>query len=119
MAAPAASRAAVWRLWTCHQHLFASALPIAGAVGVWVRDHDLREEDAVEILTRAMSPFRMSDFRFASDLMTWLAGEARQAIERRRNQAEIEARRVGPSTPEARAEVKRLSDHFGGEFGGN
>lgn len=71
--APSALRPAIWRVWQVHQHLFPSPLPIAAAVGVWVRDHGLSEADAQAILTAMLSPEMMGNFRYASDLMTTLA----------------------------------------------
>lgn len=116
-AAPAALQAPIWRVWTCHQHLFPTPLPVAGAVGVWVREFGLREDDAASILARLLHPSQMGEFRFASDLMTRLAAEASAAIDRRRNEDEVSARRAGVSSPETRAEVRRLLDGFGVEPG--
>lgn len=92
-AAPPGCRRAVWRLWTCHQHLFPSPLPLAAVVGVWVRERGLAEEDANQILAAALSPGRMAAYRFAADLMTDLATAAQAAIDRRRREAQDRADR--------------------------
>lgn len=117
VAAPSALQPGIWRLWACHQHLIPTPLPIAGSLGVWVREHGLHEDDAAAILSRLMHPAKMGSFRFASDLMTELATQATAAIERRKNEAENAARRGGQSTPEARDAVRRLLDGFGGTDG--
>ena len=86
LACPAPLRQAVWKVWVCHQHLFPSVLPLAGAVGVWVREHGLREADAAAVLRGMLAPGRMAGYRFASDLLTDLAGLARGAVELRREE---------------------------------
>jgi hypothetical protein len=91
-AAPSALRPAVWRLWTLTAHLFPNPLPLAAAVGLWVRDYGLTEDDATAILAGFTSPARQCEFRFASDLMTALATEAGRAIHKRKREAEAKAR---------------------------
>lgn len=122
-AAPAGLRPAVWRVWTVTAHLFPNPLPLAAAVGLWVRDHGLREDDAAAILTGFCSPTRMGQFRFASDLMTALANAAAEAIRRRKVQAEAQDRERGDRLPD-RATMNafhdwygKFSSHFGAEDG--
>jgi len=105
---PEELRPAVLRLWVMHKHLAGmdTPLPIAGALTVWVEEHGLHKDDAVKILDELQSPFRMAEFKFASDLMTALAQSVaavvtdrkkREAAEdRRREAAEMEANRLPP-----------------------
>lgn len=109
MAAPAPLRHAIWRVWTCHQHLFPSPLPLAGAVAVWVREFGLREDDAAVILAGLMSPDRMATHRFHADLMTSLAAGASEAIRRRRAEAEAAERAAAERvSPTERAAAREL-----------
>lgn len=118
-ALPAGLRHPVWKLWASHQHLtgFATSLPIAGAVATWVKDFDLPEKEAEAILRRAMAPERMAEFKFASDLMAWLAGEAKAAIDRRRSLREMEDRRrereAADGAKASPEQVARLKQIFG------
>ena len=84
--APKELQHVVWRVWTCHQHLFSSPMPIAAATGIWVREFGLQIEDAREILNAFLSPARMASFKYHSDLMTEYAAMAKDAIERRKRQ---------------------------------
>jgi hypothetical protein len=97
-AAPPALQQPVWRLWATHRHLagLESPLSIAAAVGVWVREFGLSEQDAAIILRGFLAPGLMGRFRFASDLMTALAGAAEAAIGLRERAAEAERRAAAP-----------------------
>ena len=51
LACPEAIRPDLWQTWVCHQHLFPSALPLAGSLGRWVREAGLSVDDAQHILS--------------------------------------------------------------------
>lgn len=112
--APPGVREAVWRLWTCCQHLFPSPLPIACLMGTWTRERGLSESDARAILDRFLDPAYISRFRFAADLTAEMAAAALVAIRKRRQEgeqarvaaerAEWESRKADPP------EVAKLSD---------
>lgn len=112
-AAPAELRHAVWRLWALHQHLFPSPLPLAAAVGLWVREFDLDERDAAAVLAALTSPAGMAKHRFAADLMTALAEAARFKIDERRAVARQAAQpKHEPLTPEEYAKARAFLDDF-------
>jgi hypothetical protein len=94
-AAPQGLQQPIWRLWACHRHLtgLESPLSLAAMFGVWCREYGLTEDDAAAILAGCLSPERMGQFKFASDLITHLAGAAAVAIRRRKVEAEQAARR--------------------------
>lgn len=110
-AAPNQLRHGVWRLWCCHQHLFPTPLPLAAAVGVWVREHGLHREDAAAILADFLSPGRMAQFKFASDLLASLAFAAQQSIARRKTAREATIRRqeASEAAPLSASDRERIS----------
>jgi hypothetical protein len=112
LACPESVRMEVWRLWACHQHLFPTPLPVAGALGVWINDHGLHPDDAGKMLRIALSPGRMESFKFPSDLLTYLATAARELTERRRRDEEISQRRNEMQTPsgDIREAIRGLAD---------
>ncbi len=111
LAAPVELRPAIWQVWVCHQHLFPTPLPLAGAVGRWTRESGLRHDDAQAILRRALTPEAMRGFRFAADLLTFLAESAKEVTDRRKRQAEVEERRA--LTPTSADLVRRLTAGIG------
>lgn len=114
LACPESVRMDVWRLWACHQHLFPTPLPVAGAVGVWIAEHGLHPDDAAKMLKHALSPGRMDSFKFPSDLLTYLATAARELTDRRKRDEEIQRRRNETVTasdgPSLRDMIRNLAD---------
>lgn len=97
LALPVALRRDVLDVWACHKHLsgLESALPIAGALAVWMRRYGLTIDDAADSLVAMTSPERMGGFRFASDLMTELAKAVSAKIAYRKTLAEQQERLCG------------------------
>lgn len=114
-AAPSALRHSVWRVWCLHQHLFPSPLPIAGALGTWVREQGLPEADALKILAAMLKPERMRSFKFASDLMTDLCDQVAEVLHQRRQVEEQLRRReeVEKWRSEAVVNQPKLSEFLG------
>lgn len=110
MAAPSSLQHAVWKLWFCNKHILPSPDAIAANFGVWVREWNLSESEAAEILREHTAPAKAATFKFHADLMTSLANAAGKAIERRMQIDEQLERRNADSTvsPEERAEARRL-----------
>jgi len=88
-AAPPALRQPVWRVWSLHRHLFPSPLELAGAVGVFVREHGLTEDEAARVLGGLLTPAKMATFRFAADLMTALCADVEAIVGPRRTADEL------------------------------
>lgn len=109
LACPEVLRPAVWQVWVCHQHLFPSALPLAGSMGRWIRESGLHPDDAQLILRQALTPERMRGFRFAADLLTFLAEAAKELTDRRKQREEMAQRR---KPVEDRKELKDLAASF-------
>ena len=105
LALPVALRRDVLDVWACHKHLsgLESALPIAGALAVWMRRYGLTIDDAADSLVAMTSPERMGGFRFASDLMTELAKAVSAKIAYRKTLAEQQERRAAAERAEAEA----------------
>lgn len=95
LALPAEVRPAALIAWSVHQHLFPSALPIAGAVSVWINEFGLLPDEANTILRKLTCPGVMGEFRFAGELMTFLATAAKNVIERRKNDEYLASLRNG------------------------
>jgi hypothetical protein len=107
---PESVQPAALRLWACHKHLagLETPLPLAGMISVWITEHNLRDDDAAEILNELMAPDRMQGFKFASELTTTLAALVNSRIRARRAEAEnLERERerasIIPATPEEMA----------------
>lgn len=92
-AAPATIRVNVWRAWCCYQHLFPSPLPLAALFGVWVREYQLAEDDANDLLAGLLMPSVVGGIRFASDLTSLIGTHAMKAIRRRAEIQEMVSRR--------------------------
>jgi hypothetical protein len=127
---PEELRPAVLRLWVMHKHLAGmdSALPIAGALTVWIEEHGLKTEEAVKIMAMLQSPTKMAEFKFASDLMTALAQTVASTIrdryereESRRRHEEYEAarKRAAEDPPTMTiAEMRKARKELAATFGG-
>lgn len=111
------------RVWLCYRHLsgMESGLPIATLLSVWIDEHGLHPDDAVACLRKLTAPDAVGGHRFASDLTATLGGLATAAIrdrreaEKRRREAEADARARREALPEAPAQLKALVADFGRE----
>lgn len=112
-AAPARLRHSVWRVWVIHSHLMPTPLPLAAAVGMWVREYGLTEDDAAAVLDTMLSPTAIGQHRFAADLMTALATAAAAAIRaaaERKAALDRRAMYAKPDDPAAREKVAEIRD---------
>ncbi len=88
-AAPPALRQPVWRVWVLHQHLFPSAIELAGMIGVFVREQGLTEAEAAKILIGLLDSSKTKTYRFAGDLMTQLCADVDAVLAPRRAMEEL------------------------------
>jgi hypothetical protein len=96
---PREVRGPVNRLWACYSHLLPSSLSLASTIRVYLDDHGLHPDDVPHLCSRLLSPEYQSRHKFASDLLTSLAGLVTDIV-RRRRAAEETAQRLTESAKE-------------------
>lgn len=84
----------------------------------WIERHGLTEKDLVAVLRQSMAPGQAAEFKFVSDLETWLCTQVQIRIDARkqakqRRDEEIERERAkDPTEREKIAQI--LQNAFGG-----